>query len=227
MQTMSLNATAREIRGRKTDSIRAENLVPGIVYGTDMQPLMVTVGATDFQRTLKAAGESTLVDLIVDNGTAIKVLIQDMQRDPVRHTITHVDFRQVNMNKLIETMIELEFIGESAAVKGLGGTLVKALEEIEVKCLPGDLVHSIEVDLSALVTFDDNISVADLKIPEGIEVLTDLNVTVALIEAPRSEEELAALETPVEVDVENIEVAKKGKEEGEETATSAPEKKNE
>ncbi len=214
MQTLTLNAEARTIRGRKNYALRENLQIPAVVYGPDMASTMITVGNTDFARTLRSAGESTLIDLVVAGAAPVKVLIGEVQRDPIRHDITHIDFRQVNMNKPIDAKIALNFIGESAAVKALGGTLVKALEDLEVRCLPGKLVHSIDIDLSKLATFEDNIAVRDLVIPEGMEVLTDADVTVALVEAPRSEEEMAALDAAVDTSVDKVEVVeKKGKEE--------------
>ncbi|MEK9130890.1 MAG: 50S ribosomal protein L25 [Patescibacteria group bacterium] len=214
METIVLNATKRTDIGRNNFAARAEGQIPAVVYGSDIQPQSVSVESSAFSRTLRSAGESTIVDLTVE-GTKepIKVLIQDVQRDPVRSNVIHVDFRQVNMLKLIEAKIPLNFIGDSAAVHALGGTLIKSLEEIEVRCLPSKLVHQIDIDVSVLKTFEDAIHVSDLVVPEGMEILTEGNYTLATVEAPRSEAEMAALDAAVEVDVTAVEVEKKGKEE--------------
>lgn len=213
MQTLSLKAEPRTLAGRKTYKLRVNDQIPAVVYGSDIKPANITLVAGDFLRALRQAGESTLIDLTVDGGQAMKVLIQDVQRDPVKHDVIHVDFRQVNMNKPIEAKIQLKFVGESMAVKALGGTFVEALGEIEVKCLPGKLVHEIEVDISSLKTFEDAIHVKDIVVPEGMEVLSAPNMTIAIIEAPRSEAEMAALNEAVTLDVTQVEVEKKGKEE--------------
>ena len=214
METIVLNAKKREEVGRKNFAARAMGRIPAVVYGSDIQPQSISIDGSEFSRTLRSAGESTIVDLTIEGGKeAIKVLIQDVQRDPVRTDVIHVDFRQVNMNKPIEAKIPLNFIGAAAAVDALGGTLVKSLEEVEVRCLPSKLVHAIDVDISALKTFEDAIHVSDLAVPEGMEILTENNYTLATVEAPRSEAEMAALDEKVELDVTQVEVEKKGKEE--------------
>lgn len=214
METIVLNARKRTTAGRKNFAARAHGQIPAVVYGSDIEPQSLTVESVDFLRTLKSAGESTIVELALeDHKESFKVLIQDIQRDPVRSDVIHVDFRQVNMNKPLEANIQLNFIGDSAAVHALGGTLVKSMEEIEVRCLPAKLVHAIDVDISVLKTFADAIHVRDLVVPEGMEVLTDADFTLATVEAPRSEAEMAALDAAVEVDVTQVEVEKKGKDE--------------
>ncbi len=220
METLTLDAVKREEVGRKNYAARLEGKVPAIVYGSEIQPQSIAIDETAFGRVLKQAGESTIIDLMID-GKPIKVLIQDVQRDPLSSAVIHADFRQVNMSKPIEAGISLKFVGDSAAVHALGGTLVKSLEEIEVRCLPSKLVHELEVDVSVLKTFDDAIKVKDIVVPEGMEVLTDAEFTVATIEAPRSEEELAALNEKVDVDVTQIEVEKKGKDEAAEAEAEA------
>lgn len=120
------------------------------------------------------------------------------------------------MTEKIVTEIPLKFIGEAPAVVDLDGTLLVNRDNIEVECLPTDLVHEIEVDISSLKTFDDLIKVADLKIPKGLEVLNDPNEVVASVTPPRSEEELAELEAPVEEKVEEVEEVEKERKEEEE-----------
>lgn len=214
METLIMKATKREIVGRKNYAARLEGSVPAVVYGADIQPESIMLDGSAFSRTLKQAGESTIIDLMVEGiAQPIKVLIQDVQRHPVSDDVIHVDFRQVNMLKPIEAKIGLNFIGSSMAVVALGGTLVKSLEEIEVRCLPAKLVHELDVDISSLKTFDDAIKIQNIVVPEGMEVLTDADFTVATVEAPRSEAEMAALNEKIDVDVTAVEVEKKGKEE--------------
>lgn len=224
METLTLNAAPRTTVGRKNYAARLNGQIPAVVYGSDIKPQSIAIESSEFTRALRSAGESTIIDLAVKGQEPLKVLIQEVQRDPVRSDVTHVDFRQVNMSKPIEAKIQLNFVGSAMAVSALGGTFIKSLEEIEVKCLPGKLVHFIDVDISGLKTFEDAIHVKDIVVPEGMEVLSDLDYTVATVEAPRSEAELAALNEAVEIDVTKIEVEKKGKEEvaGEEGAEAAP-----
>lgn len=227
METLTLNATNRTTIGRKNYAMRNEGLIPAVVYGSDIKPMNVAIESSVFTRTLRHAGESTIIDLNIEGEKApLKVLIQDVQRDPVRTDVIHVDFRQVNMNKPIEAKIMLNFIGDSKAVDALGGTFIRSLEEIEVRCLPGKLVHFIDVDISALKSFEDSIHVRDIVVPEGMEIISDLEYTVAAVEAPRSDADIAALSEAVEgADLSKVEVEKKGKDEEAAAAAAEADKK--
>lgn len=222
MESINLQASKREgVGNRKPFQIRAKGKIPAIVYGSDLQPRPVTVDGREFGQVYRRAGESTLVDLVVDKATPVKVLIQDLQRDVMQGEVVHVDFFQVNMHKEIDAKIKIEIVGEAPAVRELGGTLIQTLEELEVRCLPGVLVHELQADVRGLKTFQDVVHVSDLKVPEGMQVKNDLEETVVIVEEPRSEEELAKLDEVVVADVAAVEVEKKGKEETEETAEVA------
>lgn len=203
--------------------LRADSQLPAVVYGPDIQSISIAVPHQAFVKLYAEAGESTLVDLAVDAKEPIKVLIQDIQYDPVTGRVIHVDFRQINMKKELTAKVELKFVGESVAVKEAGGTLIKGLESIEVRCLPKDLVGSIDVDLSILKGFDDVIHVGDLPLSAGITVVGDLQTVVAKVKAPLTEEQLKAMEEAVApVKLEEIELSeKKGKKEEEGVATEA------
>lgn len=119
--------------------------------------------------------------------------------------IAHVDFFEVSMNEALEARIPLEFINESPAVREQGGILVKTLEEVTVSCLPKDLPHSISIDLSTLIDFSTHIQVKDLVLPKGVTVLTDELTTIVLVEAPRTEAQMAELDEKIEADVTKVE----------------------
>lgn len=195
----------RSERGSKTNKGRKLGLIPAVVYGKEVSPESIWVNNLDLKRLLKKAGESTLIDLSIENKAAHKVLVYDIQKDPVNGKFLHVDFFQVKMNEKIETEVELEFVGESIAVKEQAGVLVKNMDEVEVSCLPGDLPSSITVDISALKTFEDRICVKDLKVGKGVEIKLDPETVIALVAPQRKEEELAELETKVEADVTKVE----------------------
>ena len=197
METQKLEGIART-QSDNLAVLRKGGKIPAVVYGNKVEPMSVAVDAIPFQKTLRKAGESTLVDLSIDKKEPVKVLIHDIQYHPVRGDVVHIDFYQVNMKEKITTHIALEFIGEAPAVEQLSGTLVKNMDELEVECLPGDLVHAIEVDISVLNTFDDAILVKDIALPKGLEGQDDPEATVVFVEAPRSEAELEAdLAAPV------------------------------
>lgn len=208
----TLAATLRDLVGRKTDALRHAGSVPCVVYGFGTEPTNLTIDRNAFVKVYAAAGSSTVVDLTVGD-KMLQVLIGEIQRNPLNDFVTHVDFRAVDPNQKIEAKIRLELVGEAPAVKTLGGTLLQSLEDLEVKSLPNALVSHIDVDVSALKTFDDVIRVSDIVIPEGIEVMTDSENAVASVQAPRSEEELASLNEAVEVDISKVEVTTEKKDE--------------
>ena len=226
METLTLNAAKREeIGNRRPERLRVNASIPAVIYGSDVKSTSIAVNDREFSRVYRAAGESTLVDLVIDNAKPVKVLIQDLQRDVMRGDVIHVDFFQVNMNKEIDAEIKLKLVGEAPAVRELGGTLIQTLEELNVRCLPGALVHEIEVDVTGLKTFEDAVHVSDLVIPEGMRVTNEPEESVVIVEEPRSEDELAKLNEVVATYVTQVEVEKKGKEETEEGATPAAEAK--
>lgn len=226
METIVLNATKRTVEGKATKKLRLANSIPAVIYGHGLTNQSLTVNTIDFQKIYRTAGSSSLVDLVVDGGSPVKVLIQAVQQHPTKTAPVHVDFYQVRMTEKLETDIELNFVGESTAVKESGGILIRTLDKVKVECLPGDLVPAIDVDLTALKTFEDRIHVKDIVAPKGITILDGGDEVVASVTPPRSEEELASLSEKVEVDVAAVEkVETKKKEDDEETADGEPTKK--
>lgn len=190
--------------GKKVKQLRTKGMVPGVVYGHGVTPQAVSVDGRAFAKVLAVAGESTLVDLAVDGGAAVKVLIQDVQEHPLSSAVLHVDFRQVNMTEKLEAEIALHFVGEAPAVKTLGGILVRNLTSIKVRCLPQYLVHTIEVPLTELGAFGAAIKIKDIPAPEGLEFLARPEEIVVVVNEPISEEDLAALDAKPEADVTQV-----------------------
>ena len=155
--------------GGKTQS---DAKIPAVFYGPKAESTPIWVNEVDFLKVWKEAGESTVVTLSID-GAEHDTLIHDIDREPVKGKIRHVDFYVLEKGKKVEIAIPLEFVGVSEAVKTLGGSLVKVLHEIEIEALPQALPHSIEVDISALVDFDSQIHAKDIKLPAGVSLKTD------------------------------------------------------
>lgn len=225
MDTIILNAAHRTIEGKATKKLRLADTVPAVMYGHGVKSQSLAVAAIEFQKVYRQAGSSSLVDLVVDGGAPLKVLIHAVQQHPTKTTPIHVDFYQVKMTEKLETDIDLRFIGESPAVKESGGILIRTLDNVKVQCLPGDLVPAIDVDLAVLKTFDDRIHVRDIVVPSGITILDGGDEVVASVTPPRSEEELASLSATVEEDVTAVEKVETKKIEDEaETAETEPAK---
>jgi large subunit ribosomal protein L25 len=202
-EIITLLAQKRDAVGRKTDELRAQNLVPAVLYGFGTEPVMVQVNRGDFGRVYAKTGESTIVELDIE-GTKHPVLVQDVSYDPLTDEPIHIDFRRINMDEKVETTIAIKLVGISPAVKDLGGTLVQSLEEVEVSALPSALVREIELNITPLATFDDVLRVSDMQIPQGIEILTDAQETVALVQAAITEDQIKAMEAQATESIENV-----------------------
>ena len=194
---VELIAERRKSIGHQVKSLRRNGQLPAVLYGADNESQPISVDTKSFGKVLKEAGESTLVELVVD-GKKHNVLIHDVQVDPLTDLPIHADFLSVRMDKEIHAKIPLEFIGESPAVKGESGILVKVMHEIEIEALPKDLPHALRVDISVLEELKSKIHVRDLGIPAGVKILGHFDDVIVLIEAPRTEEELKeVVEIPV------------------------------
>lgn len=213
--SIQLSAEERVKTGATLSSIRKNGRIPAVLYGHGNASQMITVSALEFSRAYKEAGENTLVELVLPKGKPVNTLIYDVQTDPLSGKFLHIDFYQVRMDEKVEASVPLVFVGESLAVRGSGGVLVKALDEVEVSCLPGNIPHEFSVDIAALATFDDQIHVSNIVVPKGVEILSDAETVVALVERPRTDEEMASLDTKVEADVNKVEgVVKKESDSG-------------
>lgn len=188
MQT--LTAQPRQALGKSAQKVREGGSIPAVVYGPKIGSHAISVNAADFEKMYREVGETTLITLKIegdDKGDSGIVLIRDPRVHPVSRAFTHVDFYQLPLDKPIEISVRVEFEGEAPAVKELGGTLVQNIHEITVKALPQNLIHEITVDVSGLKTFEDAITVADLVVPEGIEILAEPEASVAFVEEIKEE----------------------------------------
>lgn len=207
-----LSVNLRTASGKEVKHLRHQGLIPGVVYGHGISNQSISVDEKAFNKVYRQVGETTLFDLSIDSQPPVKVLIQDVQRHPVTGIIQHVDFHQVRMDEKLEVDIPLKYVGESPAVKELGAILVRAVNEVKVKCLPKDLVHEITVDLAGLKQFNDVITAGQIDLPAGLEIVSlDDDEVVATVTQPRSESELAELKAEVKEDVEAVKVEEKGK----------------
>ncbi len=207
MEALKLQAKKRDIKGKRVKVLRSEGQIPAVVYGHGVESKDLTVDYRAFEKLFSKAGESSLIDLEVEGGAPVKVLIHAVQFDPLKGRISHVDFRQVNMKEKLDAEVILKFVGEAPAVKTGGAILVRNMDTITVRCLPGDLVHEIEVDLTRLVNVDDRITIGDITPPPGMEFQAEPGELIVVANAPISEEELASLEAKPEADVSAVKVA--------------------
>jgi large subunit ribosomal protein L25 len=204
----TLVAHARTITGKAVRQLRADGLLPAVVYGHGVPSEAVQVEAKAFADLSRHTSRNTLVDLQVDGSRPRRVLIYDVQHHPVTRRPLHVDLFVVRMTEELTVDVPLTFDGTPPAVDKLGGTLFHAIDAIRVRALPDHLPGSIDVDVHGLATFDDAIHVRDLPLPEGVTLVTEADDVVAKVLPPRVvEEEAPAAEEGVEAAEEGAEGA--------------------
>jgi len=195
-------------KNENVNKLRRDGFVPAVTYGNGKESRDVVVKALDFKRAYENAGENTIIEMEIDGKEKTNVLVYDVQTDVMSGKFIHADLFQVDMKKEIETDIPLEFVGVSPAIKELGGVLVKNLDTVEVRCFPDNIPHSFIVDLSLIKTFDDHVTIGNLKSEEGVEFLGEKEAIIASVTPPRSEEELSRLDEKIEEDVSAVEGTK-------------------
>lgn len=201
---ISLTAKPRLLNGKKVRNLRKEGFIPSVVYGPKIKNEKIEIALKDFEKVYKEAGESSLVELHIDS-QKVPVLIYDIARDPVTLKPIHADFYAVDMKKEIRAKVPLVLEGEAPAVKAEGALLLQVLHDIEVEALPENLPHEIKIQIGGLAKIGDRVTVASLHLPRGVKVLAHGDDIIAIAEAPRAEEEVAApaaAETVVEVKTE-------------------------
>lgn len=187
MKKHTLQGNARDLLGRKVKQLRQTGQIPATIYGKKVKSSSVVVSAADFQKVLAEAGETGLVELSA-GGTMHPVLIHNVQRDAVTDAILHVEFYQVDLKEKVKTKVPLVLIGESQAVAERKGVILSLLNEVEVEALPAELPEKIEVDVSKLSDVDQEVKVSELKVPQGVTLLTDPTIGVVKIAALVSKE---------------------------------------
>ena len=188
MEKIQLKSELRDTAHRTAKALYREGLIPAELYGNKVQNAHLSINQIEFEKVLRKAGESTVIQVALPDGSVRNVLIQDVERHYLSNSPIHVDFYEVNLTEKLTATVQIEFIGEAHAVKALGGTLVKALTEVEVECLPGDLPHQFDVDISSLDTFDKQILVKDLIVSDKVEIKADPEEMVAAVQPPRDME---------------------------------------
>ena len=221
---ISLSAKKREVLGKKVETLRREGLIPAVLYGPGTSPAVLTVFKKEFTTAYKEVGESSLVELEVDQEKT-PVLIRDVQRHPLSGDPIHIDFYQPRLDEKIKIMVPVSLQGEVPAVKNFEGTLIQNVHEVEVSSFPQDLPSEIVVDVSTLKTLEDRILVENLQVESTVEILAEPDWIVAqVVPAENVEEELAK---PVEDEAAQVEAVKsveEKKEEGESGETPEEQK---
>lgn len=202
---MEIKAEKREILGKKVAVLRKDGFIPAELYGHGIPNMHLSIESKAFEKLFKNAGENTVVNVMV-SGSSHPVLIYDVQHDPVSGGIKAVDFYKVNMDEEIVTMVPLKFVGESKVVKEGLGIIVKAMDEIEIEALPGDIPSSITVDVGLLVSMGQSIYVKDLLTTGKFKFTVEPETVVVSVSEKAAEEEVIKSEVaPDQVVVETEE----------------------
>lgn len=223
MKTIELTVERRETRGKNSARrTRAEGKVPAVVYGAGKDTVPITVNLRALSDAFRGgAGENAIFLLKLQGSDQTRhAMIRDLKRDPLSRRLMHLDFVRVMMDTKIRVRVPVEVVGIAKGVKTEGGILDFVTREIEIECLPGNIPEHLSIDVAEL-SIGDALRVSDVKAPEGVEVVDDVEKVVVHVAHP-THEEVAAAPEAVEAAAEPAEpeVLRKGKavteEEGEE-----------
>ena len=198
MNIRELSVEPREALGKgAAGRLRRSGRVPAVLYGGGNSPLSLSVSPTEVQRTIHGHGAGgVLVNLKLPGATEPRpAVVRELQYDPVRDTLVHIDFQAVRMDEQISVEVPIHVIGEAAGVRDQSGVLALLLRAVEVSCLPSLIPDRIDVDVSSL-RIHDVVTVADLQLPEGVRVTTPSSQPVATVAPPMAEEVVAAAPAP-------------------------------
>lgn len=201
MAEVKLTASKRaEIGKGPARRSRAAGLVPGIVYGHGMEPLAIELDRREFITALHTdAGLNVLLDMDVD-GTKLLTLTRELQRDPVKGTVLHADFIQIDRTEEVQVEVPLHLVGHAAGADE-GGVLQQPRSSLHVRCVVTEVPQNVEADVSAL-NIGDALRVSDIAASLGYTILDDPDTVIASVAAPVSEEELEAMEAEAAAGVE-------------------------
>ena len=191
MDTMQLSSEIRTQTGKgSARKLRSTGKLPAILYGPETDTIMLTLDCTELEKTLKGkSAESVLLDLRIDSGKkgqSKKVMIKEVQRDPVTRDYLHVDLFEISLKKELEVDIPIHLVNTPIGVTE-GGILQHVRREVKVSCMPDDLVDKIDVDVSDL-DIGQSLHIGDISFPSGLKSLEDVDVTVVTVVAPRVDE---------------------------------------
>lgn len=208
-----LEASQREITGKRVRQLRANGQVPAVIYGPKQEPVSIAIEWPQLRKTLLDAGGTNIVEVKVDNNT-YPVLIRQVDRHPVKRNVLHVDFYAVDLEARLVTSIPVTLINDREVAERIGGRIILDLTAIDVESLPTNIPEAIIVDANMLNEIGDMITVTDLEAPEGVSIVTDetaLVVRTAHFAAVEEEEEIEG-EEELDGDASEPEVIGRGRE---------------
>jgi large subunit ribosomal protein L25 len=193
MAHVALTAQSRKETGKgAARTLRSQSLIPAVFYGPEVDPVHLCLAYRDMEKLIKTgAGENVIIDLAIETGKSTlnhRAMLKEIQLDPVKQTILHVDLYEISMDKKIEVEVPITLTGTARGVTE-GGILQQVSRTLEISCLPDNIPDTFELDVSEL-DIGDSLHVSDLKIPDDIEVLVEEELTVATVVPPTKVEEI-------------------------------------
>lgn len=217
MATIQLDSKKRTTIGKgSARKLRSMGRLPVILYGPETDSIMLSLDYKQLEKTLRGkSAESIIFDLRVDsNGknNSKRVMIKEIQKDPVTRDYLHVDFYEISMEKELEVDIPVYLVNTPIGVSE-GGILEHIRRELKILCMPKNLIDKIEIDVSGL-DVGQSLHIEDISFPPGLKSIEDGNLTIATVVAPTIEEE--KVEEEEEIEEEEIEEAESEEIKGEE-----------
>jgi large subunit ribosomal protein L25 len=197
MKRLELEASKREVAGKKVRFLRRQGIIPGNIYGHGIDSTAINVDAKSLKHLLAHAGSTDLIHLkLGDSKNPLRVLVREVQKNSLTDDLLHVEFYQVRMDEKIKADVPIVFVGEAPVLKKVkNSSILHLIDSLPIEALPDDLPHSLEVDLSSLEELDSAIHVKDIRLGDGITLLSDPEqMAVKVIEARKEE----VIEVPVE-----------------------------
>ena len=188
MEQIELQATAREVLGKKVRFLRRQGITPVHLFGHEIESMALQCDTAQLKHVLAEAGKTRLVSLQLDKAKKPRnIVVREIQRDSRTGELLHADFYQVRMAEKIKVEVPIVLIGEAPALKSKGSMLMHELNKLTIECLPNQIPPSVELDLSSLAEAEQAIQVKDITLDEGIAVLDDpehivVRISVAPIE---------------------------------------------
>jgi len=191
---LTIKGEKRELFGKNASRrLRREGKVPAVLYGGGMTNTHLVLHKKDIFGILRSeSGENTIFKTAFDSDS-LDTMIKEVQIDPVRDEILHIDLIQIAMDKAVKVSVPVDVKGEAVGVKAEGGFVDLVMREVEIECLPHDIPENIDIDISHL-HLHQSIKVDDMSPPPGVKIVSDPHAVVVLIEAPTKEEEVAVKE---------------------------------
>ena len=180
MDKILIQASKREVTGKKVGALRRQGKLPGVMYGRHLEPTPILMDLREASKALFKLSASSIVTIELD-GEEFPVLVREKQRDFIKNILKHVDFQVVSMKEKIRSMVTVELIGVSPAVKNFNGVVVQNLNQIEIEALPQDLPERLELDMEKLDVIGSSLLVSDLDVSDEVTILSSLDEPVVVI----------------------------------------------